>query len=481
MLSYEELKGAAGREIWYRPPRHDARTLFPLSPPRVQVGSELHQLRNISVGGLAVSCRNSAEALPDVGETLDLTIRQAGLPIFESQARVLRREDSVFGATLAFQFVNAYVEFEKLLARNAQAQIAANTQNADPATSLVRREYRMFCADVLATLRSYRSLFDSNAAIARKSGCDFDEASCYDACESRLLQQWRGLWLTGNQLTREVIDQRDILQATKDYTELVLTPEFRRGAVWERAYAKPLGYPGDFEVMNHVYAWQRVGEDSYAKLIHRLGIECAACVTTRMHVVRRHMGEMVQDRIGRPAQILSLGCGPAREVELFLAERPHLGAGVRFTLIDQEDRALKQAYERTYPHVQRAGGKVQVHCLNVSFTEILRAGGEIDRLPPQDVIYSVGLLDYLSDRRALSLVRRLYELLAPGGLLMIGNMNETAFSTIWPMECVTDWTLHYRTEPQMLAWTRGLNVAMAWTETEETGHVRILFMRKPPL
>ena len=46
-------------------------------------------------------------------------------------------------------------------------------------------------------------------------------------------------------------------------------------------------------------------------------------------------------------------------------------------------------------------------------------------LPPQDLIYSVGLIDYLSERRAAGLVRKLFELLIPGGLLIVGNMNET--------------------------------------------------------
>src|ERR1700722_17021779 len=100
--------------------------------------------------------------------------------------------------------------------------------------------------------------------------------SCYDASEARLLQQWQGLWRTGNDLVRDILGERDRLQATKAYTELVLTPEFNLGAIWNRAYSKPLGDPGGFEVMNYVYSWQRTGADPYAMLIHRLGLECAA-------------------------------------------------------------------------------------------------------------------------------------------------------------------------------------------------------------
>ncbi len=95
------------------------------------------------------------------------------------------------------------------------------------------------------------------------------------------------------------------------------------------------------------------------------------------------------------------------------------------------------------------------------------------------MIYSVGLLDYLSDRRARMLVQRLYDALSPGGLLIIGNMNETALSNLWPMEFIADWTLQYRGEAEMSAWAQGLGAAEYWTETERTERVRLLFIRKP--
>ena len=58
-------------------------------------------------------------------------------------------------------------------------------------------------------------------------------------------------------------------------------------------------------------------------------------------------------------------------------------------------------------------------------------------------------------------------------------MNDTAASSLWPLEFVADWSLYYRSESEMLAWTEGLAPARAWTETESTGRVRLLFVRKP--
>jgi extracellular factor (EF) 3-hydroxypalmitic acid methyl ester biosynthesis protein len=241
-----------------------------------------------------------------------------------------------------------------------------------------------------------------------------------------------------------------------------------------------MGYPGDFRIMNQLYDWEKTGNSVYEQLVHRLGLEVAECIQTRMEIVRASMAEVVRSRgQGRAARILSLGSGPAREIETFLSSPGARAGHSEFTLVDQETEALSFAYDRAYPHVLKLGGLSRIQCLNISFTDILRSNGGLQNVPPQDMIYSVGLLDYLSDRRSRMLVQRLYDALSPGGLLIIGNMNETPLSNLWPMEFLTDWTLQYRGDAEMRSWAEGLGAAEYWTETERTERVRLLFIRKP--
>ena len=481
MLAYEELKGSRGREIWVRAPRYDARKLFPQLPPRVCVGSAFYKLHNISLGGLAVICGHTAEEVPAVGEIVPLSIQQCGHAIFEGNARVARRENTVFGSKIAFTLVNGFIEFDKLLSRNVHARIAAQSPFSQAETGrLVPQEYRAFCADLLRLLGSYRDLLHENQLIAKSFEREFNAEDAYHACEGRLLQNWRSIWRAGNDLVRSFGDDRPTVEAAKNFTEVVITPELRLGAIWDRSYAKPLGYPGDFEVMNQVYDWQRSGSDVYRMLLHRLGLDVAECIRTRMEVVLKSIESVVLEKgATRAARIMSLGSGPAREVELYLSRTGLQGRRVEFTLIDQEQSALNYALERTYPLVLNSAGHAGVQCLNLSFLDILRSLGAFGNLPPQDLIYSVGLLDYLVDRRVRSIVQRLYGLLAPGGLMILGNMNETELSNLWPMEFITDWSLYYRSDADMLGWTEGLGCAKAWTETEPTGRVRLLYIQKP--
>lgn len=479
MLAYEELQGARGREIRYRPPRYEARALFPHRPPRLRIGQAAYQIQNLSLGGLAAITKDPATDEISVGDTVRLSIQQSGLSIFESDAKIRWAEKTVFGSKIALSFVDCVVDLDKLINRNLQAQIATRSSFGMDSTALVPHEYRAFCADVLKLLRSRRAAIDANLAVPHEFARDFDHAAVFEACENQFVQEWRAHWRTGNDLVRAVMGEREKRDAVKEYTELVLTPELRGGAIWDRSYAKPLGYPGDFGIMNQVYDWQRVGENAYQMLLHRVGLEVAECIKTRMEVVRSDIGKVVTSKdSGRVTRVLSLGCGSAREVETWLARGRSGSSRAEFTLIDQEQLALDCAYRSSYPYIVRNGDRYRLNCLRISFTDVLRGTGGMGELPPQDLIYSVGLIDYLTDRRAASLVRRLYDLVAPGGLLIVGNMNETPLSNLWPMEFITDWSLYYRTDEQMLAWMEGLHPESAWTETECTGRVRLLYARK---
>lgn len=481
MLAYEQLQGADGRQRRFRAPRYEARRLFPNHLPRVRVQSSTYRLHDISLGGLAALAKQADVEALEPGEKVELSIQQSGIPIFETAANVCRRENTVFGSKIAFNFLDRHMDLGKLLTRNAQAQIAARASGmASAATHPLSVEYRAFCADVLKLVRGYGAILDDSAKVARQFGSGLEDADLFETCEACILQPWRALWRTGNDIVSGISQDKEIREGLKDYTESVVTPELRRGAIWDRSYAKPLGYPGDFDIMNQVYDWQRVGQSAYDMLMHRLGLDVAECIRTRMEVVMSHIGETARDRAyPGPTRVTSLGSGPAREVEAFLRTRKAADCHVTFTLIDQEADALRYATEATHPHALRSNGHIAVQGLNISFTDILRSTSALAHLPPQHLVYSVGLLDYLSAHRCKALVRRLYECLAPGGLLIIGNMNECAMSNYWPMEFVVDWSLHYRNEADMLAWTEGLACRRAWTETERTGRVRLLFAEKP--
>lgn len=480
MLAYEELKGSAGRQMFFRPKRYEATELFSGTPPKISLKGSNFRLGNISLTGANASANQSVETDFVDGEIIPIAIKQAGISILDSNAKVVRSERHAFGSKVALNFIDGTVDFNTLLRRNAQARISQQLAVLEPQTAtLVSPEYRAHCADVLRFLRAYRAIVDASVTPFAHHSAGLSAADTFAMCEERIIPQWHGLWRAGNALVADVMFDKKHLEAVKEFTELVLTPEFNHGPVWSRSYFKPAGYPGDFEIMNYVYDWQREGKDIYSQLIHRVGLDVSECIATRMQVVRKTIGDVIRARgNGEPVRILSLGCGSAREVQLHLEDPAAPDQPAIFTLIDQEEKALAYAYDKAYPLTLRAKKQAKVQALNVSFTDVLRGGQWLDDVGPQDLIYSVGLLDYLVDKRARALAERLYDHLKPGGLLIIGNMNETELSNLWPMEFITDWHLFYRNEADMLSWTANMANHRAWTETEPTGRVRLLFVRK---
>ena len=96
-----------------------------------------------------------------------------------------------------------------------------------------------------------------------------------------------------------------------------------------------------------------------------------------------------------------------------------------------------------------------------------------------DLVYSMGLFDYLLQPLAKHTVSRLYSLLNPGGRLFIGNLVRVPDST-WIMEFATAWHLIYRTEPDMVGLTdaiKGPKPEVA-VHKDATGHCLFLDARQ---
>ena len=66
----------------------------------------------------------------------------------------------------------------------------------------------------------------------------------------------------------------------------------------------------------------------------------------------------------------------------------------------------------------------------------------------QNYIYCTGLFDYIKESRAQVLIGALYDLLAPGGLMSVGNAIGPQ-DCFWTPEFLGDWSMIYRTRDQV--------------------------------
>ena len=485
MKHYEELTGGEGRRIFYRAERFDAKTLMSSISPVVDVQDQSFDLLDVSMSGISFVSPQSTSWLDDLNKDVPLSLKLDSTEIFAGHGTIRRIEPLKSQQIVALEFTKGYLDIKKILRRHDEISLQKSIQaGMNDTTELVPGEYKQLISDAIFLLRSARTTLEEIEAELSPDMPRRDERirDTVIDCEKIAFARWKEFYKQGNKVVCEIRHDPKIVNAVKRYTEATLMPELMAGKLWNRSYTKPLGYPGDFQVMNYFYNISLLGETAYEKFCHKLGYSSGEVISFRMTMVRQAIARLatVAAEKGKSSfDVASLGCGPAQEVRNFL-KADVLPLPVSFTLIDQDHEALTYAYENSFPEVARLNGQAKISCLHTSFVQFLSAGKLVGKLGLQDLVYSVGLVDYLSARQANRFVTGLYEKLKPGGTIVVGNMRHSEDSLEWLLDYVTDWKLEYRTEDEMLAMASKIEPeANREVLADITGHCHLLLVTKP--
>ena len=222
-----------------------------------------------------------------------------------------------------------------------------------------------------------------------------------------------------------------------------------------RIFQKPLGYAGDYEMVSMMLRDPYEGSSMFAKLLNRLFLDIPPVVAHRNRItyLSQKLNQETQ-RVaakGKVARIFNLGCGPAKEVQNFLAEDP-LSDHADLLLLDFNDETLTSTTrvleELRTRHRRKTGLVFTKRSVHQILKESARKGAGFET-EAYDFVYCAGLFDYLSDRICRRLLEIFYDLLAPGGLLVATNVDDSNPSRLW-MEYVVEWHLVYRNSEQFL-------------------------------
>jgi hypothetical protein len=119
--------------------------------------------------------------------------------------------------------------------------------------------------------------------------------------------------------------------------------------------------------------------------------------------------------------------------------RPALASVASITLLDQDDGALHAASRALLTDTTTA-----ISLLHRPVRDLLAGSCRLEL--GQDVIYPLGLYDYLPASTAATLTSRLWEAVGPGGLLVVGNFAQGAQNDRAFLKAALDWWLMYRTQ-----------------------------------
>jgi extracellular factor (EF) 3-hydroxypalmitic acid methyl ester biosynthesis protein len=224
-----------------------------------------------------------------------------------------------------------------------------------------------------------------------------------------------------------------------------------------RAFSKPLGYAGDYEMVNMMLRSPYEGDTLFAKIINIWLLKQSPAQAHRnrvTHLTTKLIEETVRVRNeGRATKIFNLGCGPAQEVQRFLEDQ-HIYECADFTLVDFNEETLAQLNKYLTDIGRRLPRPATYRMIKKSVFHILKSGDK-SLLHPSgekyDYVYCAGLFDYLSDDVCKQMMDIFYGMLAPGGLLLATNATEVLNSSRpfrFSMEYILDWHLVYRDQQQ---------------------------------
>jgi SAM-dependent methyltransferase len=201
-----------------------------------------------------------------------------------------------------------------------------------------------------------------------------------------------------------------------------------------RAYQKPRGYAGDAPMLDFIYGLTPApaGTSTIGRRLFEQGLKSASCQSVRAR--KEILAEIIDEtaaKVSRP-RILSVACGHLREgLDSQALRSGHVG---ELIALDQDAESLDL--------VRREYAGMPVTPFHGSARGILSRKVAFSGL---DLIYSAGLYDYLSDPVATRLNQTLFEMLLPGGKLLIANFAPNLVD-IGFMEASMDWWLIYRDE-----------------------------------
>lgn len=473
-VAYEDLSGGRGREIYFRAPRLRGRALARRGRVTVRLGGAQGTLADFSLSGVACHLSTAGESL-SVGAQVPIDISVDEKSIFSATARVVRTQLVTRGTKVAVHLLDHFLDTKEAIHRTRDIEFGHELALGVDFYSAVPAEYVNAVASAAIVLSHWRAILtarEEELKVKFRSESDLLSSlqELAELAEPKIRRDWTIARARANDATERLGHDDQTRLAAQRLTSMLLMPLLMDSPSWKHGYAKPRGYPGDFEFMNMIYVQAPEGRSVFARVMHRLGCDERLAATVRdrrdylvSQIMRSSKALLSAERALR---IASIGAGPAREVEDFLTTggdaRP---TSIDVTLIDQDEGALEFANERLRKAALEAGVALNLRCLHIAFRDLLASPALLAEMSGQDLIYASGFYDYLPQAVGAFLTKHLFSLVGAGGRMLIGNAAD-APGIRWVPEFILDWRMIYRTPEQMRELAAGLGASAASSAVE---------------
>ncbi len=207
-----------------------------------------------------------------------------------------------------------------------------------------------------------------------------------------------------------------------------------------RGVLKPFGYPGDFEIVEAMYDNRPISKGlGFLFDLYFLDNNYVGAVRSRKEKMKQILKEALKKK--KDINILNLACGSSREIfEIFNEEPDSLSQIRNFVLLDQDKRALDFSKDR----IGQFSNSSNFEYIENDVLAFLREYKKwIEKWGEFDLIYSIGLADYLPNSVLGPLANYGFQMLSPEGKFIIAHKNTKVFTSP-----ISDWGADWKFLPR---------------------------------
>ena len=287
--------------------------------------------------------------------------------------------------------------------------------------------------------------------------------------DDRILRDLERVMLAGleacRRLDREIGHDPELVKACQKRFREETAPWLEQSWIIHRARSKPSGFPGDYQMLSAIYDGVPVsrGLGGYLDRLC-LRMTLGRAVDSRLKDARRFLQEEIAVRDG-DVTVLDVASGPGREFRggLHVEGRRQ----VQIKCVDSDEKALNYVSRHVAKTTPR---NLRLDCYRHNALRMRSASSIVEKFGSSDIIYSVGLADYIPDKLLIPMLRAWRESLKPGGVVYLGFKDALRYDKV-EYQWLMDWHFLQRTEGDCLKLLgqAGYDLGQLETGRDETG------------
>lgn len=298
-------------------------------------------------------------------------------------------------------------------------------------------------------------------------------------CRDSIKKEFDNIAYAGYNLEQALSDEKIIKKIKKNFRG-VLEGLLFRSKFGKRAQSKPRGYPGDYKMIEFMYNNKptSIGIGRFLDF-YILENPYVVAVRNRKDKMRGIIEKFISTSSKSCPRILNFGSGGCREIREISSQlmRVAIQKKIIFNFVDQDNKALNFSNKKIYEKFNELT-PFRFHNENI-LNILIHKKDFLKLIGKQDLIYSIGVTDYLPDSILKSLFSLCLDLLSKNGTIVFAHKDRDSYNPA-PIDWFCDWRFYPRNEKYVIRLMKkvGSHKFNIKTDREPSGNIMFFTITK---